>query len=82
MQLLLCAAHRIDEQMLRTTLVTANCAHGRHCALAGIEHLHCRGGPLAASPSAPTGSAPTRRAASIARSTRLLLSSDLVALVA
>jgi hypothetical protein len=30
-------------------------------------------------PSAPTGSALTRRAASIAQSTRLLLSSDLVA---
>ena len=34
-----------------------------------------------ASPSAPTGSAPTRRAASIAQSTRLLLSSDLVGCV-
>ena len=40
----------------------------------------CRGGPAFRRGSAPTaGSAPTRRAASIAQSTRLLLSSDLVA---
>jgi hypothetical protein len=54
----------------------------RRALAAGIRRSTCTPAVCPrrpASPSAPTGSAPTRRAASSAQSTRLLLSNDLVA---
>jgi hypothetical protein len=48
------------------------------CCWHPLEHLHCRGGPLRRAHRLARPRPTRRRAASIAQSTRLLLSSDLV----
>ena len=69
---------RVEVRVRACSTLCVTIAARRSLLLASVEHLHCRGGPLRRAHRLARPRPTRRRAASIAQSTRLLLSSDLV----